>query len=298
MLLPLQITLSQHLLIMDLFQKKSAGRGGGARLVPILGLKYGRKLLRTQAACAHPNQGSNQIPYHMTKETIAPKTERKILWSGWVNKALGLEQSSDGSPSRSLGSVPAAHSLEAGKVTGTEQQIQAGLNPVRYKGAGEMGAIEAFDRGLDSPGEEIVAIGLTLGRKTGMEVRGSLLSPQDTDILGQHGVKGLGKGEGWHGRTGAEIRHHALGMDPGIGAACTMHRSLRCSDNAEFFFQRSLNARPILLPLPAAEVGAVIGDEEANVALLHVSGDQGKKGAPIRAQVSSKPFIRFIFCTA
>ncbi|RWX51846.1 hypothetical protein VU01_10735 [Candidatus Electrothrix marina] len=121
MLLPLQITLSQHLLIMDLFQKKSAGRGGGARLVPILGLKYGRKLLRTQAACAHPNQGSNQIPYHMTKETIAPKTERKILWSGWVNKALGLEQSSDGSPSRSLGSVPAAHSLEAGKVTGTEQ---------------------------------------------------------------------------------------------------------------------------------------------------------------------------------
>ena len=59
------------------------------------------------------------------------------------------------------------------------------------------------------------------------------------------------------------MSYHGQGMDTGIGPAGTVHNRRAAGHHGNFLLDNALNGRlPELLPLPAAVVGAIIGENE------------------------------------
>ncbi len=68
------------------------------------------------------------------------------------------------------------------------------------------------------------------------------------------------------GLAGAEIGHLAPGVHPGVGTARADEGGLLPGEALEGFFQDLLNRQGLRLALPAVVAGAVVFQEEADVA--------------------------------
>ncbi len=272
----LRIPRPWKLLIMHLLQKKAASRSRGASLLPILGRHNHLERVVAYPPGTNHEQGTDQITHHMAQEAVPPKAEGKMLRSCSIDKAFSMKQSADCPPSCGAAAITGTGRLKAGEVVTADKVRKAGANPVYGKRARGMGAVEAFVRGLDWAGKKVVTIGFALGRKAGVKIRGGFAGVQDADVLWQHGVESLGKGGGGHGHLGYKIHDHAQGVDSGIRAARPVDLHLGLGDDAQFFLKHTLNAGAVALPLPAAEMCAVIGDAKAEVALSHGSGKEGR----------------------
>ena len=69
------------------------------------------------------------------------------------------------------------------------------------------------------------------------------------------------------GALGAEIGHLAPGVNPGVSAPRADEGHLFASETLQYLFQSLLNGGGISLPLPTVIAGAVVFQEEADVAV-------------------------------
>jgi len=128
--------------------------------------------------------------------------------------------------------------------------------------AGEMPRAFCVERGKDGEGAEFVGVGFFFGRKAGVEVSGDFLASHDANGGGKFGVESRNPVEGVHCEVvwSGEVGDLAEGVDAGVGAAGAVKADRFLGDVRHGGFDTLLDGVGIGLDLPAAEVGAVVGD--------------------------------------
>jgi len=114
-------------------------------------------------------------------------------------------------------------------------------------------------------GPEGIGIGLAPGRKPGVERRGNRRHGDDGDVRREQGAKGPLPGKPGPGGGHVHMGRLGQGVDAGIGAAGAVDPYRFAAQRPEGVFQTALDrpAKARRLELPTAEMGAVIGDGEA-----------------------------------
>lgn len=113
--------------------------------------------------------------------------------------------------------------------------------------------------------------------------------------------------------AGGEMGHHALSMDASVCSTGSVDGDRFLGHSTQAGLYLALNGPVVELPLPATKVSAVVTDKQFDVSRLmsHLLLNRknaliqdghnlfyGKVGTVASPMVSSKPSIRFIFCTA
>ena len=120
-------------------------------------------------------------------------------------------------------------------------------------------------RGVDDP----VAVDLRAGRSPGVEIRRRLLEGEDPDVLGQDGVErpqedSVGQLEG-----AAKAGHLAQGVDAGVRPARAVDDGPLLGDLPDRLLEDALDGPAVGLALPAAEIRAVVAEDE--LVVLHLT---------------------------
>ena len=113
-----------------------------------------------------------------------------------------------------------------------------------------------------------VAVALADAVGDGVEARVGELRGTHAHVVGQAAVDGHCQSIDGDARVRGEGRHLSDGMHPGIGAAGAHHRDAGTDRNGHCLLQHALHGSQRrqswrLLPLPAVEVGAVVGDDQS-----------------------------------
>jgi hypothetical protein len=91
--------------------------------LPVFACQNCSKVLATQAACPHPDQGSSQIPYHIAKKAVTTEAQGKILRPGRISKTLRLKQGAYSPSAFGAAAVTGANGLKAGKVVAAQEEF-------------------------------------------------------------------------------------------------------------------------------------------------------------------------------
>ena len=102
-----------------------------------------------------------------------------------------------------------------------------------------------------------------VGRRS--ESQRDLVRRADRDILGQPSADGFLEILARHDAGGLEVGDLACGVNPGIGSPGSQNRHLMVNDPPQSLLDRLLHRPHARLPLPAVEVGTVVGDQQADI---------------------------------
>ncbi len=108
-----------------------------------------------------------------------------------------------------------------------------------------------------------VAVGLAAGVQPGVEAVRHLVGGQHAYVKRQRGVERAHEALGRDGRREPAAGHLRRGVYPGVGAAGTGDVHRRPFDRREHRLELSLHGPMSRLALPAGEVGAVVGHDQA-----------------------------------
>ncbi len=117
----------------------------------------------------------------------------------------------------------------------------------------------------DAAPKDAVMIDLGQRLPTRVKVGSDFFRREHADRWRQQGVEGAQELGGGQLRTRLEMRHLPERMHAGIGPPCGVDREIFLRQLADDVGQRPLDRRSPGLNLPAAEVGAVIGQGEFDV---------------------------------
>ena len=96
-----------------------------------------------------------------------------------------------------------------------------------------------------------------------MEAGRRLLEAEDSDVLGQDGVEGPEQDRVGEGEGAPEAGHLAEGVDAGVGPSGAVDGDLFPGHPEQGLLQDALDGAVAGLALPAAEVRAVVAEDDA-----------------------------------
>ena len=162
--------------------------------------------------------------------------------------------------------VAAAEALKAEKSCSPGSSRRGRGHGVQIEFMGNPPAVMVVQGGAAGAVEDAVFVSLGEGRFAGVKLRRGLPGLQHRNIIGQHGVEPFVKGLERDGAAGAETGHLAQGVHPGVGAPGADELDRLPGEALQGLFQNLLNGEVALLALPAVVAGAVVFQQEADIA--------------------------------
>lgn len=114
--------------------------------------------------------------------------------------------------------------------------------------------------------EDPIPVNLRPGRFPGVESGGSPAYGANPDISGEEGVEGAQQLIVLEAKFGPEAGHLSLGMDAGVGPACSHSGNPFSGQFGQGCLELALNRPTPGLSLPAAEIRAVVADGQPDYA--------------------------------
>jgi hypothetical protein len=253
------------------------GRRGSVRPGSGPGSKGSRPLARATGAPCRPRPGSRPGCGPCCAGRRCP---RRRAGPGPVRGATGRPASSRRTVVRA--EQPTARNAE--KSCSPSRMAAASCIGAIARGAYTCQAVRASRVRALAPVPHQVAVVLAGGREAGMELGADLVDPGHRDGWRQQAVEATPHALDRDGAGGGERRDLAAGVDPGVGARGAGHPHRVLQDRRQRVLEVALDRRPVVLPLPAAQVGAVVLDQQPQLALRH--GRQNSKSAPTNHVVS------------
>ena len=129
----------------------------------------------------------------------------------------------------------------------------------------------------DFVAKDAVFVQLRHGVVTGVESGRYVFHIGDANRPGQQMVHGAEKIYTWNGTGGGEGGHLGDSVDAGIGAAAALNKNWRFGKSEKDTLEFALHRHQTGLDLPAVEVGAVIGNGDADTPFGLISRHYGSR---------------------
>ncbi len=253
--------------IFDLHEAESASRCGRAGERALARRKDSSHLLWSEIPAADFNQRANDVPHHVAEEA-APLDAINNQLKPLLHRHSRLEDLPNGAaPFCRLIFIHIASSRKRGKIMRAFEEPCRPIHPPNVERVRIMMSISRNERRAHRLLADAIAIGFAASGIAGMKVRRHFVHSANAHRKGQRVVQGLLQVAARNTAGCQKIGHLSGGMRAGVGATRTVKNNLFIQDHFQALLEQPLNGGPIGLPLPAKEVGAVIGYQQSKVAL-------------------------------
>ncbi len=122
--------------------------------------------------------------------------------------------------------------------------------------------IEPLER-IEGPIEmDMVVVFFGDGRVAGVKIGICLFNAEDADVIGEYAVEGAKEKAEVYGGVSYKMGDLPLGMDASVGSSGSDDGYFFTQSDFEGVFNERLDGDGVVLDLPSAIAGAVIGDEQ------------------------------------